>query len=75
MKRSLALVLAAVGSLTVLPPGAPAHAEPAGLSVTGWALDGSPTSLVSRNAAGMSTLSVASIKRYWSDSGIETANV
>ncbi|KQW53170.1 hypothetical protein ASC77_02410 [Nocardioides sp. Root1257] len=61
MKRALALVLAAVGSLTVLPPAAPAHAEPAGLSVTGWALDGSPTSLVSRNAAGLSTVSVAGV--------------
>lgn len=60
MRRSARIVVPTV-LLLALPAVPGASAEPAGLEVTGWAVEGSPTSLVARNAAGISTLSVAGV--------------
>ncbi|GAA4365739.1 glycosyl hydrolase family 18 protein [Nocardioides caricicola] len=56
--RLVALLL----SLAVLAPTAPAAAqEPDGLEVTGWILQSAPDRTVTRNADGISTLSVAGV--------------
>lgn len=58
MRVLLALLGVVVAAL--LPPPAAAR-PPEGLEVTGWILQGSPDRLVDRNAAGLTTLSVASV--------------
>ena len=65
MRRPLAVATAVLGlavlELAAHAPAVPVAAHPAGLTVTGWALDGSTPALVRRNAGGMSTLSVAGV--------------
>ncbi len=60
MSRLVRVVAVALG-LALLAP-LPARAQrPEGLEVTGWIIQGSPNWLVSRNADGLSTLSVAGV--------------
>ena len=55
MRRAVLLLV-----LALLAP-APAHAEPAGLDVTGWILPSGTNRMVERNADGLSTLSVVGV--------------
>jgi hypothetical protein len=60
MSRLVRILAGALG-LALLAP-LPARAQrPEGLDVTGWIIQGSPNWLVSRNADGLSTLSVAGV--------------
>jgi spore germination protein YaaH len=61
VQRPIATVVTAVLSLAVLTPVPHSAAAPDRLAVTGWALDSASPTLVRRNAAGMSTLSVAGV--------------
>jgi spore germination protein YaaH len=66
--RALVAVVGVVAAMLV-PPAASAH-PPDGLEVTGWVLQGSPDRLVDRNAAGLTTLSVASVTLTPSGAGV-----
>lgn len=73
-----ARVVAAVLGLVLLAPLAPLAtataeaARPDGLEVTGWILQSSPNRLVSRNADGLSTLSVAGVSIHADGAGVGT---
>ncbi|MGY2703786.1 glycosyl hydrolase family 18 protein [Nocardioides sp. HB32] len=65
--RLVALVLA----LALLSPAAPAAARvPDGLEVTGWVLLGTGSTVVARNAGGLTTLSVAGVSVTASGGGV-----
>ncbi|WP_036507817.1 glycosyl hydrolase family 18 protein [Nocardioides sp. URHA0020] len=61
---------AVVGIALVVAPLPAAAREPAGLAVTGWALDDASSALVRRNAEGLSTLSVAGVSINASGTGV-----
>ncbi len=63
-------VVAAVLGLVLLVPASAEAARPDGLEVTGWILQGSPNRLVERNAAGLTTLSVAGVSIHADGAGV-----